>query len=136
MNRRGILRSMFAAAAAAFGAVRLAPAARAQTKHIRIYVEMDVDPAQEREMLDLFHNQFVPEAVKHEGYIRVMLLKRRTVFQGTVPPHHNYRFELEFENEELRQRWFHSAGHQRVWPPLERFIKSTKDYPVTLYDEA
>jgi hypothetical protein len=136
MNRRGILRSMIGAAAAAFGAVRLAPATRAQTKHIRIYVEMDVDPAQEREMLDLFHNQFVPEAVKHEGYIRVKLLKRRTVFQGTVPAHHNYRFELEFENEELRQRWFRSAGHQRVWPPLERFIKSAKDYPVTLYDEA
>ena len=136
MNRRGILRSMLGAAAAAFGAVRLAPAARAQTKHIRIYVEMDVDPAQEREMLDLFHNQFVPEAVKHEGYIRVMLLKRRTVFQGTVPAHHNYRFELEFESEELRQRWIASPGHQRVWPPIERFIRTKGSYPVVLYDEA
>ena len=47
---------------------------------------MDIAPAREREMLDLFHNQFVPEAVKHEGYIRVKMLKRRTVIQGSVPP--------------------------------------------------
>jgi hypothetical protein len=32
---------------------------------------MEIASAREREMLDLFHNQFVPEAVKHEGYIRV-----------------------------------------------------------------
>ena len=136
MNRRGILRTMVAALAATAGAVRLAPAARAKTNHIRIYVEMDVDPAQEQQMLDLFHNQFVPEAVKHEGYIRVKLLKRRTVLQGSAPANHNYRFELEFENEDLRQRWFHSDGHQRVWPPLEKFIKTQGTYPVTLYDEA
>jgi hypothetical protein len=122
--------------AAAFAAVAGAPVARAQTKHIRLYVEMDVDPAREREMLDLFHNQFVPEAVKHEGYIRVRLLKRRTVIQGTVNEAHNYRFELEFESEELRQRWIASPGHQRVWPPIERFIKTQAGYPVVLYDEA
>ena len=44
---------------------------------------MDVAPAREREMLDTFHNVFVPEAVKHEGYIRVKMLKRRTILQGT-----------------------------------------------------
>jgi hypothetical protein len=135
MNRRGILKSMLGAMAAAAGVVGLAPAARAQTKHIRLYVEMDVDPAREREMLDLFHSQFVPEAVKHEGYMRVKLLKRRTILQGTAPASHNYRFELEFESEELRQRWIASPGHQRVWPPIERFIKTQKSYPVVLYDE-
>ena len=132
MNRRKILKSMLGAAAASAANV---PAARAQTKHIRLYVEMDVDPAQEREMLDLFHNQFVPEAVKHEGYMRVKLLKRRSVLQGTAPATHNYRFELEFESEELRQRWIKSPAHQRVWPPIERFIKTQGTYPVVLYDE-
>jgi hypothetical protein len=135
MHRRGILRSIAAAVAAAAGAIRLVPAARAQTRHIRLYVEMDIDPAQEREMLDLFHNQFVPEAVKHQGYMRVKLLKRRTILQGTAPADHNYRFELEFESEELRQQWIASPGHQRVWPPIERFIKTKVRYPVVLYDE-
>ena len=135
MNRRRILESFLGAVAAAGGVALRAPAARAQTKHIRLYVEMDVEPAQEREMLDLFHGQFVPEAVRHEGYIRVKLLKRRTVLQGTAPANQNYRFELEFESEELRQRWIASAGHQRVWPPIERFIKTQRTYPVVLYDE-
>ena len=86
MNRRDTLKSMLGAMAAAAGVVGLAPAVRAQTKHIRLYVEMDVDPAREREMLDLFHSQFVPEAVKHDGYMRVKLLKRRTILQGRRRP--------------------------------------------------
>ena len=135
MHRRRILRSAFVAAAAALGFGRAATPARAQTKHIRLYVEMDVAPARERELLDTFHNSFVPEAVKHEGYIRVRMLKRRTIVQGTPPANHNYRFELEFESEELRQKWIASAGHQRVWPPVERTMTTLKDYPVVLYDE-
>ena len=48
---------------------------------------------------------------------------------------HNYRFELEFETEELRQQWIASAAHQRVWPPVERTMTTQKNYPVVLYDE-
>ena len=124
-----------AAPAAALGFARFAAPAEAKTKHIRLYVEMDVAPAREKEMLDTFHNVFVPEAVKHEGYIRVKMLRRRTIIQGTAPKNHNYRFELEFESEELRQKWIASAGHQRVWPPVEATMTTTKDYPVVLYDE-
>ena len=129
------MKSAVMAAAAAVGAGRFASRADAQTKHIRLYVEMDVPAAREREMLDTFHNTFVPEAVKHAGYIRVKMLKRRTVVQGTVPMQHNYRFELEFESEELRQKWIASAAHQRVWPQVERCMTTLKDYPVVLYDE-
>jgi hypothetical protein len=123
------------AAAAALGFGRFAVRAQAQTKHIRLYVEMDVPKAREREMLDTFHTVFVPEAVKHEGYIRVKMLKRRSILQGAAPPQHNYRFELEFESEELRQKWIASAAHQRVWPQVERCMTTLKDYPVVLYDE-
>jgi hypothetical protein len=42
---------------------------------------------------------------------------------------------LEFESEELRQEWIASAGHQRVWPPVERTMTTRQDYPVVLYDE-
>jgi antibiotic biosynthesis monooxygenase (ABM) superfamily enzyme len=124
-----------AAAATTLGLGRYATPAQAQTKHIRLYVEMDVAPGREKEMLDTFHNSFVPEAVKHDGYIRVKMLKRRTVIQGSAPSNHNYRFELEFENEELRQQWIASAGHQRVWPLVEKTITTQKTYPVVLYDE-
>jgi hypothetical protein len=135
VNRRGILKTAMAAAATTLGLGRFVSPAQAQTKHIRLYVEMDVPAAREKEMLDTFHNTFVSEAVKHEGYIRVKMLKRRTVIQGTVPMNHNYRFELEFESEVLRQKWIASAGHQRVWPLVEKTITTQKTYPVVLYDE-
>jgi hypothetical protein len=143
VERRGILKAFVASLAAAWGTQRATPAdgllaaqtAVPQTKHIRLYVEMDVAPAREREMLDLFHNQFVPEAVKHEGYIRVKMLKRRSIVQGTAPAAHNYRFELEFESEELRQKWIASPAHARVWPPVEKTMTTLTNYPVVLYDE-
>jgi len=135
VNRRGMIKSALAATGAALGLGRFAMPVTAQTKHIRLYVEMDVAAAREKEMLDTFHNIFVPEAVKHEGYIRVKMLKRRTIIQGTAPANHNYRFELEFENEELRQKWIASAEHQRVWPQVEKSITTQKTYPVVLYDE-
>ena len=135
VHRRGLLRTAVVAAAAALGLGRFAPRAAAKGPHIRLYVEMDVAPAREREMLDTFHRVFVPEAEKHEGYVRVKMLKRRTILQGTAPASHNYRFELEFENEELRQKWIASAAHQRVWPLVERTMTTLKDYPVVLYDE-
>jgi hypothetical protein len=137
VNRRTTLRSIVASMAGLFGAQRLAggtPIA-AQTKHIRLYVEMDVAPARERELLDIFHNTFVPEAVRHDGYIRVKMLKRRAILLGTAPANHTFRFELEFESEALRQQWIASAAHQRVWPPVEATMTTTKDYPVVLYDE-
>ena len=135
MNRRGIVRSAFVAAAAALGAGRFAAPVGAQTRHIRLYVEMDIPAGREREMLQAFHDTFVPEAVKHEGYIRVKMLKRRSILQGSAPAAHNYRFELEFESEELRQKWIASAGHQRVWPLVERTMTTQQGYPVVLYDE-
>ena len=135
MYRRGILRCAFVAAAAALGFGRFATSAHARTKHIRLYVEMDIATAREREMLNTFHSVFVPEAVKHDGYIRVKMLKRRTILQGTAPAAHNYRFELEFESEELRQKWIASPAHARVWPPVEKTITTQTTYPVVLYDE-
>ena len=135
VHRRGLLRSAVVAAAAALGFGRFAPRADAKEPHIRLYVEMDIAPAREREMLDTFHRVFVPEAEKHAGYVRVKMLKRRAILQGTAPASHNYRFELEFESEELRQKWIASAAHQRVWPLVERTMTTLKDYPVVLYDE-
>jgi hypothetical protein len=63
------------------------------------------------------------------------MLKRRSILMGTAPAAHNYRFEPEFENEELRQKWIASDAHQRVWPPVEATMTQRQDYPVVLYDE-
>ena len=62
------------------------------------------------------------------------MLKFRKLMLGTAPPV-NYRFELQFESEELRQKWIASAEHQRVWPTVEKFIRTPTNYPVVLFDE-
>src|SRR3982750_1221891 len=103
-------------------------------KPIHLFVEMEVDRKSEKEMLNNFHNIFVPEAKKHPGFISVKMLKFRKVMLGTAPPV-NYRFELEFESEELRQNWIASPEHKRVWPTVEKFIKTPSTYPVVLFDE-
>jgi heme-degrading monooxygenase HmoA len=103
-------------------------------KPIELFVEMVVDPKDEKEMLGNFHNVFVPEAKKHPGFISVRMLKFREVVQGTAPPV-NYRFELVFESEELRRNWIATPEHKRVWPTVEKFIKDRTDYPVVLFDE-
>ena len=101
---------------------------------IQLFVEMEVDPKNEKDMLNNFHSIFVPEAKKHPGFISVKMLKFRKVVLGTAPPV-NYRFELQFESEELRQKWIASPEHQRVWPTVEKFIKTPANYPVVLFDE-
>src|SRR4051794_19182215 len=131
MKRRAHLKALV------IGAFRLG-AGKAQvktgTKPIHLFVEMEVDGKNEKEMLNNFHNIFVPEAKKHPGYISVKLMKFRQVMQGNITTA-NYRFELEFESEELRQKWIKTPEHKRVWPTVEKFIKSQKDYPVVLFDE-
>lgn len=129
MNRRTHLKALLAGAAAT-GVVE----AQSEKKGIQLFVEMEVDPAKEKEMLDSFHNSFLPEAKKHQGFIALKMLKLRQVVQGPKTAI-NYRFELTYENEELRQKWIASPGHAKVWPPIERTLKSTKDYPVYLFDE-
>ena len=118
-------------------------------KPIHLFAEMQVDPAREKEMLDNFHTP-AAGADSHGQYALLLplvvkkrmmknldikrMMKFQKVMQGDATPT-NYRFELEFESEALRQKWINSPEHKRVWPTVEKFIKSQKDYPVVLYDE-
>jgi hypothetical protein len=131
MNRRTLLKSTVAAGA---GLALARAQNKPNTKAVYLYVEMDVDPANEKAMRDHFHNKFVPEAKKHEGYIDVRLLKLRSVIQGpkeSLP----YRFVLVYETEELRQKWIHTPIHIQLWSTMEKMLKNSKNYPVVLYDE-
>ena len=96
---------------------------------------MDVPPGREREMLDAFHDTFVPEAVKHEGYIRVKMLKRRTFFRARRPPRTTTASSSSSRARSCGRSGSRRPGHQRVWPLVERTMTTQKDYPVVLYDE-
>jgi hypothetical protein len=96
--------------------------------------DLAVDPAREQEMLRHFHNTFKPAAEKFQGYVDLKMLKLRTAYQGSVPAGINYRFQLTYESEELRQKWIKSDVHQKVWPPIENMLTNKATYPVLLFE--
>src|SRR5689334_11309131 len=120
MIRRDCLKAMFAGGVVVSAASSLSAAAHP----IVLEVDLSVDPAREKEMLDNFNNTFKPVAVKHPGYIDVKILKLRSALMGSAPAGLNYRFQLIYESEELRQKWVASPEHQRVWPTIEKTLKS------------
>ena len=127
MKRRTYLKTMLAAGAAA--AALPAQAARP----IQLHVDLSVPAAKEKEMLRNFETIFRPAASKQPGYIDVKMLKLRSTPMGKAPAGVNYRFNLTFQSEELRQKWVASDVHQKVWPTIENLL-STKDYTVMLFD--
>ena len=141
MNRRSLLK--FSALLGVTGTLPALAAAAEQKsaasvgKGIVLYCDLAVDPAREQEMLRHFHNEFRPAAAKFEGYIEVKMLKLRKVIQGrpAPTPNINYRFQLTYKSEELRQKWIASDVHQRVWPLIENTV-TNKDYLVLLTDNA
>jgi len=120
----------------ALGAAGLAISlpARAATAALPIvlYVDLSVDPAKEKDFLAAYHNHFKPVARKHEGYVDLTVAKIDKVLQGAGPAKSvNYRFQLTWASEELRQKWVASAEHVANWPLLEKTLTDT-NYTVIL----
>jgi hypothetical protein len=138
MNRRSWLKLLSFGSAAALipsGRRLLAAAPDSAPRPIVLYCDLPVDPAREQEMLDAFHKHFKPVAERHEGYIDLKIVRLRKVVQGGPAPAHNinYRFQLTYRSEELRQKWIASADHARNWPLIENTL-SDKNYLVLLTD--
>jgi heme-degrading monooxygenase HmoA len=117
----------------AAGASLKESAAQAAKKPIVLYCDLSVDSAKEQEMLRNFRTVFKPAAIKFPGYIDVKMLKLRQAMQGSAPAGMNYRFQLTYESEELRQKWIASDVHKKAWPTIENTLRS-KDYTVLLFD--
>ena len=127
MKRRVCLSAMLAGAAAGAGI------AAGADRPIQLHVDLSVDPAKEQEMLKHFRTVFKPAAAKQAGFMDVKMVKLRATPMGKAPEGVNYRFVLNFQSEELRQKWVSSALHQQVWPPMESFLRH-KNYTVMLFD--
>jgi antibiotic biosynthesis monooxygenase (ABM) superfamily enzyme len=132
MKRRSYLKQMVAAAAGMGVAGAQTPNKQAQNP-IVLHVDLSVDPGREQEMLHNFHTVFRPAAMKFPGYIDVKMCKTRSALQGAPPAGVNYRFQLTYQSEELRQKWVASDVHQKVWPTIENTLTS-KNYVVLLFD--
>ena len=130
MKRRSYLKTMLAAGAG----VHVASAQTKAAKNpIVLNLDMHVDPAKELEMVKNYHTIFKPAAVKFPGFVDLKILKLRSALQGTAPADMNYRFQLTYESEELRQKWIASDVHQKVWPTIENTLL-TRKYTVLLLD--
>lgn len=129
MRRRNCLQVLAGVGAAGLMSLRAQPG----TKPIVLYVDMPVDPAKEKLMIRNYHEVFYPAAVKHEGYVDLKIVKIRSAVMGAAPAGINYRFQLTYQSEALRQKWIASDVHKRVWPTIENTF-TTKDYQVLLTD--
>jgi len=127
MKRRTYLKTMLAAGAAA------ASAPAQSGTPIQLHCDLSVAAAKEKEMLRNFETVFKPAVMKQEGFIDIKMLKLRTAVAGKAPTGVNYRFNLTFKSEELRQKWVKSDIHQKVWPTIENTL-TTKDYACVLFD--
>ena len=127
MQRRSYLKTIVAASVGV-------TVARAQQKNpVVLYVDMQVDPAKEKEMVNNYHTVFKPAAAKFPGYIDLKIVKLRSALQGSPPAGMNYRFQLTFQSEEMRQNWVASDVHKKAWPTIENTLAS-KNYTVLLCD--
>jgi hypothetical protein len=130
MNRRSCLTAMLAG----FAGMKAVRAQAPAKNPIVLFCDLPVDPKREEEMLNNFHTIFKPAAEKFEGFIDLKMLKLRTTYSGTAPEAGvNYRFQLTYQTEELRQAWAKSAIHQKVWPTIENTLTS-KRYQTLLFD--
>ena len=106
---------------------------KAAQNPIQLHVDLDLDPAQEKQMLANYRKQFQPAIRKQPGFVEEKLLKLRSAMAGPAPANAPYRLIISFETEEQRKAWVATAEHQRVWPTIEKTLKGSK-YGAVLYD--
>lgn len=118
------------------GGATLAIAQAAPDGHaIELHVDLAVDPAKGREMIDVFHKTFRPAASRQPGFIDAKMLKFRAPKRGEAPPGANYRFVLVFATEEQRLAWVATPVHQKTWPLIANTL-TNPNYTALLYDLA
>ena len=97
----------------------------AATKAAELHVDLDVNPASEKELISNFRRIFEPAISKQPGFVAVKLLKLRSVVAGQMPTI-NYRLILSFQSEAQRLAWTVTADHQRAWPALEKTLHANR----------
>jgi len=108
-------------------------AAQPARNPIQLHVDLDVNPAQENEMVSNFRKVFRPTISKQPGFVAVTLLKLRNVMAGDFAKNWNYRLIISFQTEEQRLAWVKTDDHQRAWPTIEKTLRGNK-FKAVLYD--
>ena len=116
----------------ALGVTAALPAAAASNP-IQLHVDLEVDPAKEKDLVANFQKTFQPTIRKQPGFVEVKLLKFRKAMAGAGPAKSTYRLLISFQTEEQRVTWVASDDHQKAWPTIERNLTGAK-FTAWLYD--
>lgn len=100
---------------------------------VQLHVELAVDPARERDLVEAYQTFFQPAIQRQAGFVEVKLLKHRATTVGEGRPEASYRLLISFHTEEQRQAWVASDDHQRAWPKIGNLIDGAK-LRAELYD--
>ena len=122
------------AATAALAGLAAVPA-EAAGNPIQLHVDLDVDPAKEKTLLNNFRTIFQPTIRKQAGFVDVKLLKLQKVMAGKGPSDTMYRLLISFQTEDQRLKWVASDDHQRVWPKMDENLRGAK-FSAVLFDIA
>ena len=129
MNRRQSFTTLAAAAISA------ATPSIAASPGIQLHVDLNVDPAKEKDLLKSYATIFMPAIKKQPGFTDVRLMKLRSVAKGTGPANTNYRLLIGFQTEDQRLKWVASDEHQKVWPTIDKNLRGDK-LSAVLFDLA
>ena len=99
-----------------------------------LFVDLNVDPAKEKELLNVYKTQFKPAISKQPGFSSVQLLKLHSVAGGKGPGDYIYRLIIQFHKEEQRLTWVATPTHQKLWPLMEANFRGDPKYNAVLYD--
>ena len=99
MNRRDCFKVIGTAAAA----MSLQAAGAAQP--IVLELDLEVDPAKEKDMLANYRTKFRPAIRKQPGFVDVKLMKLQTALAGKAPANCTYRLLISFQTEDQRKAW-------------------------------
>lgn len=89
-----------------------------------LHVDLDVKSGSEKSLEAIFIAVFVPAISQQDGFSGTQLL--RPLDSGAA-----YRLVIQFQNQELQQRWVTHPLHQEVWPQMEA---NFSEYSVHSFD--
>jgi heme-degrading monooxygenase HmoA len=87
-------------------------------------VDLDVKSGSEEGLKNIFRTVFVPAISTQEGFSNTQLLRPRDFGEA-------YRLVIQFQNQELQQKWVAQSLHREVWPQME---PNFNKYSVHNYD--
>ncbi|MEV8516253.1 antibiotic biosynthesis monooxygenase [Dactylosporangium sp. NPDC051484] len=90
-----------------------------------LHIDLVLEPDHAEPLVRAFQQSFVPAVSIQEGFRSVRLL-------APADGESNYRISLEFETEELRQKWVASQEHGPAWDAI---VESIASFSTALFDE-